>query len=76
MFGLGAVPAIVQILGLAFLPESPRYLISHWISEGEVSSELEAFEALVQLRPEGYDVKAECDQLKISLRQQGREKGR
>ena len=27
MFGLAAIPAIVQLFGFFFMPESPRYLI-------------------------------------------------
>ena len=79
MFGLGAVPAILQIVGLAFLPESPRYLLSFEREEQEgtpsTPNAFEAFEALSELRPSGCDVRAECEQLKSQLREQGADRG-
>jgi len=86
MFGLGALPAIIQIVGLAFLPESPRYLLSSATEQLEAGSACtastsnesafaDALDALHQLRPSGHDVKTECEKLRSSLREQGADRG-
>ena len=68
MLGLGAIPAIIQVVGLTFLPETPRYAVAH----GEVS---EAIEIIRQLRPTGYDVTGEVDQLTASISSDEENKG-
>lgn len=54
MFALGAAPALLFLAGLAFLPESPR-----WLALKERGDEARA--ALRRLRPPGWDVAAEVD---------------
>ena len=68
MLGLGAVPAIIQIVGLTFLPETPRYVVAH----GEVS---EAAQIIRELRPKGYDVAREVEQLTASISSDEENKG-
>jgi SP family galactose:H+ symporter-like MFS transporter len=52
MFGLGAVPALLLLAGLAFLPESPRWLMRR----GQAG---DAKASLRRLRPERWDVDGE-----------------
>ena len=59
MFALGAVPALLFLLGLAFLPESPRWLALR----GTVT---EARASLRRLRPAGWDVDAEIDSVIVA----------
>lgn len=68
MLGLGAIPAIIQIVGLTFLPETPRYVVAH----GDAS---EAVEIIRKLRPTGYDVTGEVDQLTASISTDEENKG-
>ena len=49
MFGLAAVPGLVFLVGLAFLPQSPRWLVLRGALD-------EAHASLKQLRGHGYDV--------------------
>lgn len=43
MFGLGAIPALVMLIGVHFLPDSPRWLVTH-------GRETEARDALARTR--------------------------
>ena len=52
MFGLGGVPGVLFLIGLAFLPESPRWLVLK-------RSVDEARASLRRLRPRGWDVDGE-----------------
>ena len=52
MFGLGAVPALLLAIGLAFLPESPRWLMHRGDADG-------ARRSLRRLRPASAGVDAE-----------------
>jgi hypothetical protein len=56
MFGLGAVPGLLFLLGLAFLPESPRWLMA----KGAVGS---ARASLRRLRVVHWDVDQEIDEM-------------
>jgi hypothetical protein len=50
--GLAAVPALIQLVGMQFLPESPRFLM-------QSSSRTHAAAALRMLRSPSWDVHAE-----------------
>lgn len=52
MFGVSAIPAVVQLIGFLFLPESPRFLVS----KGEIDK---ARHELQKLRGKSYDVEPE-----------------
>jgi len=56
MFGLGAVPGLLFLIGLAFLPESPRWLVMKQSAEAARAS-------LRRLRGDGWDVDRELDEM-------------
>ncbi|MFG3122115.1 sugar porter family MFS transporter [Streptomyces sp. NPDC048208] len=64
--GAAAAPALVMLLGQLRLPESPRWLI---LRKGDVDG---AEEVLKEVRPEGYDVQAELDEITALARRQQR----
>ncbi|XP_043211991.1 proton myo-inositol cotransporter-like [Amphibalanus amphitrite] len=57
MLGLGALPAALQLLGFAFMPESPRFLVAKGREEA-------AKDVLRRVRGEGDHVAAEYDAIK------------
>ena len=61
MFALGCVPGLLFLLGLIFLPESPRWLMMH---RGRAA----AHASLQRLRGAGADIDAEIDEIEISAR--------
>jgi MFS transporter, SP family, galactose:H+ symporter len=56
MFALGAVPGLLFLIGLVFLPESPRWLVLKRSAEAARAS-------LRRLRGEGWDVDRELDEM-------------
>jgi sugar porter (SP) family MFS transporter len=56
MFGLGAVPGVLFLVGLAFLPESPRWLVLKGLPDGARAS-------LLRLRGRGWNVDGELDEM-------------
>ncbi len=56
MFGLGAVPGVLFLVGLAFLPESPRWLVLKGLPDGARAS-------LLRLRGRGWNVDSELDEM-------------
>ncbi|MYS16024.1 sugar porter family MFS transporter, partial [Streptomyces sp. SID4982] len=64
--GAAAAPALVMLLGQLRLPESPRWLI---LRKGDVDG---AEEVLKEVRPDGYDVQAELDEITALARRQQR----
>lgn len=60
MLGLGGVPGILLAIGMVFLPETPRWLAGH----GHTGK---ARAALLRLRGQGADIKAEMAQLRDDL---------
>ena len=59
MFGLAAIPALILLIGLFFVPESPRWLMSR-------SQDDQARAVLQRIRESG-DVSAELDEIKADL---------
>ncbi|MEW2313714.1 sugar porter family MFS transporter [Streptomyces bauhiniae] len=64
--GAAAAPALVMLLGQLRLPESPRWLI---LRKGDVEG---AEKVLRQVRPAGYDVDSELDEISALARRQQR----
>ncbi|MEU9925429.1 sugar porter family MFS transporter [Streptomyces griseoluteus] len=64
--GAAAAPALLMLLGQLRLPESPRWLI---LRKGDVE---EAEKVLKRVRPAGYDVKSELDEISALARRQQR----
>ena len=56
LFGLGAVPGLLFLAGLAFLPESPRWLVLKGFPD-------EARASLRRLRAAGWNVDGELDEM-------------
>jgi len=59
MFAFSALPALVLVVGMPFMPESPRWLIQHGLAA-------KAREALLRLRDSG-DVERELTEIQGSL---------
>ncbi|WP_208754073.1 sugar porter family MFS transporter [Streptomyces bauhiniae] len=64
--GAAAAPALVMLLGQLRLPESPRWLI---LRKGDVEG---AEKVLKQVRPAGYDVDSELEEISALARRQQR----
>ncbi|MET7676683.1 sugar porter family MFS transporter [Streptomyces seoulensis] len=64
--GAAAAPALLMLLGQLRLPESPRWLI---LRKGDVEG---AEKVLKQVRPAGYDVDSELDEITALGRRQQR----
>lgn len=61
MFALGCVPGILFMIGLIFLPESPRWLMMH-------RGRAEAEASLQRLRGADVNIRAELDEIEGSVR--------
>jgi SP family galactose:H+ symporter-like MFS transporter len=61
MFGLGVVPGVLFLAGLALLPESPRWLVRH-------DRPTDARASLVRLRGPGADVDGEVAEMVRSVK--------
>ncbi|MFF0383094.1 sugar porter family MFS transporter [Streptomyces sp. NPDC004286] len=64
--GAAAAPALLMLLGQLRLPESPRWLI---LRKGDVEG---AEEVLKEVRPKGYDIRSELDEITALARRQQR----
>lgn len=60
MFALGAVPGVAFLIGLLFLPESPRWLVLR-------DREADATASLHRLRGSGVDIAAEIDAIRANV---------
>ncbi|MDE2517300.1 MAG: sugar porter family MFS transporter [Rhodospirillales bacterium] len=61
MFALGCVPGLLFLVGLVFLPESPRWLMMH---RGQAAARA----SLQRLRPPGTSIEAELAEIEASVR--------
>jgi SP family galactose:H+ symporter-like MFS transporter len=64
MFALGAVPGLLFLIGLVFLPESPRWLVLKRSAEAARAS-------LRRLRGEGWDVDRELEEMVGTVQAEG-----
>lgn len=64
LLGIGGIPALLQILLLPFMPESPRYLI---INQGEDEAGRQALEKLRGGSASKNEIDAEFEQVGASL---------
>ncbi|WP_423821748.1 sugar porter family MFS transporter [Salinisphaera sp. SPP-AMP-43] len=65
MFGLGMIPAVILMLGMFLLPESPRWLVNQNREDG-------ALGVLERVRPTQDEARTEIDEIKkISARPEG-----
>jgi MFS transporter, SP family, solute carrier family 2 (myo-inositol transporter), member 13 len=60
MLGLSAVPAVIQIFGMMFLPESPHFLVR----AGRIS---EARSVLARIEGVGYDVERKLEEIQANI---------
>ena len=65
MFGLGTVPAVILMLGMLLLPESPRWLVNK-------KRDAAALAVLTRVRASEAEARAEIDEIKtVSARPEG-----
>ncbi|KAK8382803.1 hypothetical protein O3P69_011385 [Scylla paramamosain] len=68
MLGLAGLPALLQLIGSAFMPESPRWLISR-------GRDAEAMKVLEKIRPKDADLINEIEVMKAALAEDTNQRG-
>lgn len=68
MLGLAGLPALVQLIGSAFMPESPRWLISR-------GRDAEAKQVLEKIRPKDADLMNEIEVMRAAVAEDTKQKG-
>ncbi|KAG0728729.1 Proton myo-inositol cotransporter [Chionoecetes opilio] len=68
MLGLAGIPALLQLIGSAMMPESPRWLISQ-------GRDADAMQVLEKIRPKDADLKNEIDSIKAAMADDSRQGG-
>ena len=62
LFGMGSIPALVLFVGMYFVPHSPRWIMKQLGID-------EALKTLKRIRPPGYNMQKELDEIRINLQQ-------
>jgi MFS transporter, SP family, galactose:H+ symporter len=62
LFGLGCIPALILFIGMHFVPHSPRWLLKQYGLGA-------ALRVLKRIRPYGYNIQREIDEIRDSLQQ-------
>ncbi|XP_045113853.1 proton myo-inositol cotransporter-like isoform X3 [Portunus trituberculatus] len=68
MLGLAGLPALLQLIGSAFMPESPRWLISQ-------GRDPEAMQVLEKIRPKDANLMNEIELMKAALADDSKQRG-
>jgi len=69
MLGFAAIPAVLQLIGFAVLPESPRWLVSKGRME-EARTSLQRIRGNVDIDFEIHEIERSCDEEKEGTVQQ------
>jgi sugar porter (SP) family MFS transporter len=62
LFGMGSIPALILFIGIHFVPHSPRWIMKQY-GVGE------AIQTLKRIRPYGYNIQKEIDEIHSNLKQ-------
>lgn len=62
LFGMGSIPALILFIGMHFVPHSPRWVMMKYGLD-------KALHTLKHIRPSGYDIQKEIDEIQSNLKQ-------
>ena len=62
LFWMGSLPALILFVGMYFVPHSPRWIMKKYGAD-------ETLKILKRIRPAGYNIQKELDEIHINLKQ-------